>query len=152
MASSALHPFILLVEDSDDDAFFFRRTVDRSGYPCRIVQVSTGDAALDALERFAAGPVEERPDLVFLDLKLPGFDGFEILAWVRERRFSPPLAITVLSGSEDSADVGRAKALGAQEYFAKPLSIDQLRARLSAWEAGRALRSEMIGATAISAH
>jgi CheY-like chemotaxis protein len=122
-------PLILLVEDSEDDAYFFRRILKHSGIQCNLVHVDDGAAALDALEQ-AKFRTEHRPGLIFLDLKLPTYDGFEILQWIRDQQFDPPMEVAVLSGSEHDVDISRAKSLGAKHYFAKPLSVEQLRTAL----------------------
>jgi DNA-binding response OmpR family regulator len=125
-------PIVLLVEDSEDDAFFFRHTLKKAGLPCSLFHVADGGDALRYLEAAQAAPdnaTQPLPDLVFLDLKLPTFSGFEILAWIGERKLETVLDITVLSGSEHTSDVDRAMKLGARAYVAKPISIEQLRAR-----------------------
>lgn len=122
---------ILLVEDSDDDVFFFRTALRNCGVDTALKHAADGAIAIEHLKGVLADP-RTTPDFVFLDLKLPGFDGFEILAWIRTQPFNPPLDVAVLSGSEHPTDMARAKALGATDYFVKPLSADQLRARLEA--------------------
>jgi CheY-like chemotaxis protein len=123
----------LLVEDSDDDAFFFRWTLEKCGFNCEVEHVADGAAAVDKLEK--AGRGEARlPDLTFLDLKIPTFSGFEVLAWIRDHHFEPPLDVAVLSGSEHATDIQRAHALGASAYYVKPLSVEQLRVRFNNWQ------------------
>jgi CheY-like chemotaxis protein len=125
---------VLLVEDSEDDAFFFRWTVQKSGLACDLVHAGDGSAAVRRLEDALAHRDNTRlPDLVFLDLKMPTFSGFEVLAWLKERRLEPRLDVAVLSGSEHAGDMQRAASLGATAYYVKPLSVDQLRARFTTW-------------------
>jgi DNA-binding response OmpR family regulator len=131
MRSPSARPTILLVEDSEDDAFFFRWSLRKAGIPCELTVAADGGEAIQQLEDARAHGT--CPDLVFLDLKIPTFSGFQVLAWIREQRFDPPLDVAVLSGSEHASDIQRATALGASGYFVKPLSVDQLRARLTAW-------------------
>lgn len=142
MAPAAQHrPLILLVEDSEDDAFFFRWTLQKCGLPTTVVHVQDGGAAMDSLKTgLPSGDGDERvwPDLVFLDLKLPTFSGFEVLGWIRSQPFLPPLNVAVLSGSDHREDVERAMALGASDYFVKPISLPRLRDRLLAWSQQRA--------------
>ncbi len=126
-------PRVLLIEDSFDDAFFFKRALNKTGLKCELTHVSDGAAALAELEQCVSkDAIKPPPDLVFVDLKLPIYDGFEILSWLREQAGAPPLHLAVLSGSEAAADIARAKSLGAEEYFAKPISVEKLRARFSA--------------------
>lgn len=129
-------PVVLLVEDSEDDAFFFRRALKRCGIPCTFSEVNDGGAAINFLKAAQATPGDAQhhwPDLIFLDLKLPTFSGFEILAWIREQKFAAPPDISVLSGSEQKSDRDRALAMGASNYFVKPLLAERLRDRLEEW-------------------
>src|SRR5690349_12849731 len=127
MSSQSPRPLVLLVEDSEDDAFFFRWTLEKCGFPCDVIHAVDGAAAM---EHLAAGRPDRggrAPDLVFLDLKIPTFTGFEVLTWIREQQFNPPVDVAVLSGSEHASDIQRAHLLGASGYYVKPLSIEQLR-------------------------
>lgn len=122
---------LLLVEDSEDDAFFFRWTLRKCGVPCEVVHLTDGAAAVAHLREVAAGEAA-RPDVVFLDLKLPRLNGFDVLHWAAEHPLEPPLRIVVLSGSEHVSDVARAGELGAAAYLVKPLSAAQLTEQLTA--------------------
>lgn len=136
MSSAATKPVVLLAEDSEDDAFFFRWTLQKTGLKCDLLHASDGAQALQLLKSCvtADGRRTDRcPDLVFLDLKMPALTGFEVLEWIQAHPFDPPLDVAVLSGSEHATDVARAKSLGAAAYFVKPISAEHLRARFSAW-------------------
>ncbi len=128
-------PNILLVEDSEDDAFFFRWTLQKSGVRHELTHVADGAAALDFL-RSVQARAKTRPDIVFLDLKLPSYSGFEILEWIRQQAWEQPLHVIVLSGSEHATDVTRAQSLGAAGYCVKPISAEQLRDRLNGLSPG----------------
>jgi DNA-binding response OmpR family regulator len=132
MCRTTSFPSVLLVEDSEDDAFFFKRTLRRSGFEGPVDHVDDGGRAIQHLEKALAGVIP-LPDLIFLDLKIPTLSGFEVLEWIRVQKFDPPLEIAVLSGSEQGADVARALELGAAAYFVKPILVEQLNMRLRAW-------------------
>ena len=154
MAGAGRIPRILLVEDSEDDAFFFRRVARRSGVQLEICHLSNGLAAVAELERFLSAPTNTEvtaPDLVFLDLKLPDLDGFELLSWVKKQPSLARLNIAVLSGSEDAADLHRAKSLGAISYFAKPIKVEQLRSILTACGLHRESNGSPVRSTVASA-
>lgn len=152
MSRSDLSPRVLLAEDSEDDAFFFRWTLHKCGLPCELVHARDGAEALRFLEAAAdsAGQRSETcPDLVFLDLKMPALTGFEVLAWIQQHPFDPPLEVAVLSGSEHATDVERARKLGATGYFVKPISVEQLRTRFTDWHRRH---GEAAASTPTSAH
>jgi CheY-like chemotaxis protein len=119
---------VLLVEDSEEDVFFFKRALARTGLSVSLQVVSDGRQAVDVLARKDNA---SRPDIVFLDLKLPLLSGFDVLRWVREQNISPPLPIIVLSGSADEKDQALAAKLGAVEYLVKPVTVEDLGNRLA---------------------
>jgi CheY-like chemotaxis protein len=136
MPRPSKRPVVLLAEDSEDDAFFFRWTLHKCGLDCDLLHAVDGLEAVKLLQSCvdASGRRTAKcPDLVFLDLKMPSMTGFEVLEWIREHPVTPPLDVAVLSGSEHASDVERAKALGASAYYVKPLSVEHLRARFDAW-------------------
>jgi CheY-like chemotaxis protein len=119
----------LLVEDSDDDAFFFERAMDNAGVSVPILRFADGDAAIQHLEKLAADTdCLTPPYVLFLDLKLPVLSGFDVLRWIRERGFS--IEVVVLSGSDLDSDIQAARELGASQFLVKPISAIQLRERL----------------------
>lgn len=142
-------PFVLLVDDSDDDAYFFSRALKSSGFAGEWRHLADGAAAVAFFARLEADPAVPRPDLVFLDLKMPQLSGFEVLSWIRDHPFVPPLDIAVLSGSEDAADVTRATALGATGYYVKPILVQQLKTRLATWEEKTAQAGGVLRARAV---
>ena len=147
-------PIVLLVEDSEDDAFFFRHALKKTGAPCALFHVADGGEALRYFDAAQASPdnaTQPLPDLVFLDLKLPTFSGFEILSWLGERKLTSRLDITVLSGSEHASDIDRAISLGARSYLVKPISVDQLRTRLQSYSAKAATSPIAVGDTRTAA-
>jgi two-component system KDP operon response regulator KdpE len=88
-----------------------------------VVEVAVdGEEALDLAESFA-------PDVVVLDLNLPGIDGFEVCRRLRMWTSTP---IIVLSVREDESDKVQALDLGADDYLTKPFGIDELLARVRA--------------------
>jgi CheY-like chemotaxis protein len=135
MPAPSSRPVILLVEDSDDDMFFFRHTLRKTDFHGTLVTISDGGEAIKYLSAAMAPDGESAwPDVLFLDLKLPTFNGFEILTWMEQHNLLARLHVLVLSGSEYRADIERAKTLGATDYCVKPLSPEQLAAHLAPWQ------------------
>jgi CheY-like chemotaxis protein len=135
MPSPLRRPTILLVEDSEDDAFYFRLSLKRAGLDCDLIHLMDGAAAITYLQGCINAKVPDRvlPDLVFLDLKIPTITGFEVLDWIRTQSFNPALDVAVLSGSEHAGDMARATALGATDYIVKPVQRPKLASRFAAW-------------------
>ena len=113
---------ILLVEDSEDDLFFFRRLFSKAGLTAPVAVATDGQKAIDHLER-AINPIAvDRPPiprLVFLDLKLPLKGGFEVLQWIRAQPALASVVVMILSSSAEARDVAQAFAVGAHGYLVK---------------------------------
>lgn len=111
---------ILVVEDDPDlldlTAYVLRRD--------RFVVVEARDGT-EALRRWGT----DRPDLVLLDLGLPGVDGFDVLRQIREQDKTPVL---VLTGRTENRDVVRTFSLGTDDFLAKPFEFRELTARIRA--------------------
>jgi two-component system response regulator MtrA len=112
---------ILLVEDNEDLAFGLRRTLESEGYEIEVA--SDGPTGVAAAQRY-------RPDLVILDLMLPGFDGYKTLRTIREDGLQMPVLILTARGEE--ADKVYGFRLGADDYVTKPFGLSELLARVSA--------------------
>ena len=121
-------PRILLAEDSDDDAFFFERSIKKSGVRCSFARARNGKLAVEQIQTDASAT--QPVDLLFLDLKMPVMSGFEVLEWLRTANLQRPPRVMVLSGSNDHTDRLRAMELGAADYIVKPITADDLRQRV----------------------
>jgi CheY-like chemotaxis protein len=117
---------LLLVEDSEDDAFFFKRTLEKSGLGCTVHRVSDGAEAIDFLQSISDARSDAFPKVVFLDLKMPVLNGFEVLDWLQTQPFTLQMQVIVLSGSEHENDKVRAAQMGAKAYLVKPVTTSDL--------------------------
>lgn len=120
---------MLLVEDNEDDVFAFERALKKAGVTNELRIVTDGQQALDYLFGQGAsgnGAQNSRPFLVFLDLKLPYFSGFEILQRMRHSRDLADVAVVVLTSSAEIKDKQQAYALGARSYLVKPPDAQDL--------------------------
>lgn len=133
MTASRQPIIILLVEDSPDDVFFFRRAAGKSGVSCQTHVVVDGVEAMDYLlhkGRFSDTAAHPPPHIIFLDLKLPHVNGFEVLDWMRRHAECPRTPVVVLTSSNQPEDQQRAEALGAARFLTKPPAPEQLRQAL----------------------
>ena len=122
-ALKALPARVLVVEDERDIAALVAYHLTKEGY-----RVRTAGSGAEALE--AVG--HERPDLVVLDLMLPGFSGLEVLAELRRRPEAADLPVIVLTARREEPDRIRGLELGADDYVTKPFSPQELVLRVAA--------------------
>jgi DNA-binding response OmpR family regulator len=120
MAAEAPAKTILVVDDEDTVREVIRRYLERDGFGVR--EAADGYAALEALQ-------DEPPDLIVLDLMLPGVDGLSITRQIRERHRIP---IIMLTAKGETSDRIRGLDLGADDYLAKPFSPQELVSRVKA--------------------
>jgi CheY-like chemotaxis protein len=114
---------ILLVEDDPDDVFFMERALAKAQLDLPMQVAVNGEQAINYLAgngKYADRIAYPLPSCVFLDLKLPFVNGFEVLEWIRGQ---PPLAalpVIVLTSSPEERDRQKARQLGAKSYHIKP--------------------------------
>lgn len=112
-----LLPYILLVEDNETNIATFSDYLQAKGYRVQIAR--TGDEAIARLG-------EDRPDLILLDIQMPGMDGLEVMQKVRTNGQWRALPIIALTALAMSGDRERCLAAGASEYLSKPISLRRL--------------------------
>ena len=114
---------ILVVDDEPDITALVAYHLAKEGY--RVTTAGTGADALRSAR-------EERPDLVVLDLMLPGHSGFEVLAELRRRDETRDVGVLLLTARKDEPDRIKGLSLGADDYLAKPFSPKELVLRVGA--------------------
>ena len=117
---------ILLVEDSPSDVLIIGRALDLAGFSHRMTVISDGDAAMAHLEHLSkpGRGSEELPDLVLLDLNLPGPDGAAVLARWKADPTLRVVPVVVLTTSDRIEDVWQSYHAGANTYVQKPDDFD----------------------------
>ena len=114
---------ILVVEDEDDIRELLRYNLAKEGY--QVTGSASGEEALKAVKA-------ARPDLLVLDLMLPGMDGLEVCRSLKQDPLTRNLPIVMLTAKGEEADIVAGLELGADDYVTKPFSLRVLLARLRA--------------------
>ncbi len=116
-------PKILIIEDHRDMMVIIKRFLTDEGYT--VIEADTAEVGLKKFE-------EEHPDLILLDLMLPGMSGLDALKILREKTrgngYVPVLIISAKSGIED---IINGLGLGADDYLIKPFNLEELKARIN---------------------
>ena len=121
MAAAADPAYILVVDDDESFRAYVREVLERAGF--RVGEAGDGEQALAAVHA-------ELPNLVVLDVLLPGVSGYEVLRRLQET-VATDLPVILVSGSRtDKEDVVSALLLGADDYVVKPFDPDELLARI----------------------
>ena len=115
--------FILVVDDEPSVIKMVSMYYER--YGARVKGVPDSEKMFKVLDK-------ERPDLIILDLMLPGMDGFKICKKLKEKDRYSPIPIIILSGRSQAIDKVTCLDMGADDYVAKPFSPDELNARVKA--------------------
>ncbi len=116
---------ILLIEDSPSDANLTMQSLEQAKITNRLHWVEEGEAAMDFLYQRGEYINAPRPDLIVLDLNLPGMDGREILAEVKADPDLRRIPVVVLTTSSNEEDVLRSYDLNANCYVTKPFNVQQ---------------------------
>ncbi|PKN66729.1 MAG: DNA-binding response regulator [Deltaproteobacteria bacterium HGW-Deltaproteobacteria-15] len=115
------NPTILVVDDEEDLLELLKYDLTREGF--KVVCASTGEQAL-VMAR------SEIPDLILLDLMLPGLDGLQVTRRLKEDSETRDIPIAMLTARGEEADIVTGLELGAEDYITKPFSKRVLAARL----------------------
>ncbi len=112
---------LLIIDDQYGIRILLNEVFQKEGY--QTYQASNGVQALSIIE-------SDRPDLVLLDMKIPGMDGIEILKRLKE--IDQTIEVFIMTAYGELDMIQQAKDLGAITHFAKPFDIDEIRAAVKA--------------------
>ena len=132
MMSSQLE--VLLIEDDPEDVDLTQEALERSKVMVKLNVVNDGEEALAYLRREGQYQELPHPDLIWLDLNLPGMSGQEILREIRSDDSIKHIPIVVLTTSDADEDILKSYQLGANCYVQKPIGIREFQQMLSALE------------------
>jgi CheY-like chemotaxis protein len=120
---------ILYVEDEETDVMLLQHALAKAGIRNPLQTVKDGKVAKDYLA--GDGPFADRklhplPGLVLLDLNLPYWSGFEVLAWIRQQPHLRRVPVIIFTSSSRPDDIARAYDAGANAYLVKPNALSDL--------------------------
>ncbi|MCU1335599.1 MAG: response regulator [Bryobacterales bacterium] len=116
---------VLIVEDNDADVQLTLTALRDARIANEVHVVGDGEEALAFLKHrgdYAAAP---HPDLILLDLNLPGKDGFQVLEEMKADPELKTIPVIVVSGSDRESDITRAYSLQSSAYLVKPVDVDE---------------------------
>ena len=108
---------VLIVDDVPLNILLIKKMLSR--YTFEIRTANGGQAALDAI-------AQKKPDLLLLDLMMPGIDGFEVIRRLRASDETKDLPIIILSALNSEQDISKGFQLGANDFINKPLIMEKL--------------------------
>ena len=125
-----ISPYILLIEDSEDDRFLTLRALESMDLASRVEAVGDGAEALDFLfarRRFSQRDPLDLPKLILLDLNLPKLDGNQVLDRIRAADLTRAIPVVMLTTSIQLTDIHASYRLGANSYVRKPIDTMEFR-------------------------
>jgi CheY-like chemotaxis protein len=118
---------VLIVDDDLADTYLLHDMLQKFGVQS-IQSLVTGEEAVKYIVGLPPFQGRQLPDVIFIDLKMKGLDGFQLIASIKSNPLSSDIPLIVFSGSKDSFDRNRAMALGAKAYYQKTSEADKLKA------------------------
>ena len=136
--STATGDAVLIADDSETDIFFLLRSFSASHVKNPVYVVRSGTEAIQYLEgsgKYANRAAFPLPKIVFLDLKMPAPDGFDVLRWKEQHREQLPKMLWVAMSNFDAIKtINQAYACGATTFLTKPLDGEDIRHLIKSFE------------------
>ena len=118
--ANTINPIVLAVDDDSDDVDLLRLLLRKAGAPNPVEIYREGEQLIEALSKIAQSSLAAiRPLLCFLDVKMPGMTGHDVLKWIRAQPGLDSLPVVMLSSSEHPEDIKQAAQNGANCYLTK---------------------------------
>lgn len=119
---------ILLIEDNEDDIIIIEKAFSALKFVRRFYIVHNGEEALDFI--YHRGKYKEiqppTPELIFLDISMPGMNGFEVLEELKTDSKTKKIPVIMLTSSKRKEDVEKSYGIGAYSYITKPSNLNDL--------------------------
>lgn len=122
---NAQHPVnIIMVEDDEGHARLIEKNIRRAGISNALKHFLDGTSALDYIFNDPAGPGQNGPALVLLDLNLPDMSGTDILAKIKGHEKLHAVPVVILTTTDDKQEIQRCYDLGCNVYITKPVNYE----------------------------
>lgn len=125
---------ILLVEDNHGDILLIKRAIKEMAIPHNLMVANTAEVAMNMLERQHEYTSLRIPDIILMDINLPGMNGHEALQLIRSNPSLSYIPVIILSSSRMDADVIKSYQFHANTHLVKPLYLEDLCALVKAIE------------------
>ena len=113
---------ILIIDDEEDFSFFLSRNLERL-HIYEIITANNGKVGLKKAKQY-------NPDLIFLDIMMPGIDGLEVLKILKADKKTASIPVIMLTGRAEEEFKAKAAGLGNDDYIEKPVEVEYLRSKI----------------------
>ncbi len=117
---------IISVDDDDVDAFVLRKAFSRGRAAIEFEHLICGDDLMTYLNAATRSSSARSPTVILLDINMPGMDGFQVLRRLRSDEATRSIPVVMVTTSDLPADIDRAYREGANSYYVKPSSVEEL--------------------------
>jgi len=122
--ANSLPARVVAIEDNPADVRLVKEGVDATEIKVELQVFNSGHQAVEQLTAIDASSPEDYPDLILLDLNLPGKSGFDLLETIRNETVFHHVPVVIVSSSENPEDINRCYELSANAYITKPADPD----------------------------
>ncbi len=109
---------VLIIDDEEDYSYFLKINLEKSGR-YKVFTANNGEKGLQTI-------FKKKPDVVLLDIRMPGMDGFEVLEKIKENVKTFKTPVIMLTGVDNEASRSKASGHFAGEYLVKPVAFNML--------------------------
>ena len=115
-----------MIDDDKEDYILVKEALKSKGLKVDLYWAEDGDEAMNFLLRWDGYANSPTPNLILLDLNMPGKNGFEVLMDLKAHEDLRKIPVVILTSSRDQKNVSRGYNIGASSFMLKPLSFDQM--------------------------
>lgn len=122
---------ILMVDDDVGDTILTKSALSECGIDYNISVVHDGTEAVDFLQKKGKYASAPRPDMILLDLNMPGMGGHEVLDWIKHDDDLKIIPVVILTTSTNHTDIVKSYEYSANAFISKPLNLEDYKAAIA---------------------